>query len=458
MINEKGSFRDPSGNIFYKNNRVFRKINKSGEERLKFLLNDNLLKDCIENNFLINSWMVDNDLNRKEDKINYLLEHEKVPYISYPYEWSFSQLKAAALHHLEFQIFLLKKNATLIDSSAYNIQFIGSKPIFIDALSIKKYEDGEYWYGHKQFCENFLNPLLLSSKKGIKFNNWFRGNLEGIETSEINNVLSFFDKMSYNIFVQVYLLNKLDQNSKKNKNLLVKKKSNKFPKKNFIAMLTQLKKFINNLKNKKEVTLWQDYSINNSYKNDEEKIKRECVKNFCKENKFYKFLDLGCNNGVYSEISLKNKVNYTVGLDYDLNAVENAFNFSVKNKLNFLPLYFDGSNPSPNMGWYEKERKSFINRAEFDGLIALAFEHHLTIAKNIPLKDVVEWIVSLAPKGLIEFVPKNDDTVKKMIELKGDIFPNYSEENFRIFLQNKCEIIKTTKISGSGRIIYEYKR
>ena len=121
-------------------------------------------------------------------------------------------------------------------------------------------------------------------------------------------------------------------------------------------------------------------------------------------------------------------------------------------------MYFDASNPSSNIGWYQNERKGFIERANFDALIALAFEHHLAIGKNIPLQDVVKWIVSLAPKGLIEFVPKEDETIKKMLEFKGDIFPDYSQANFERFLLENSEIISKGIVSESGRIIYEYKR
>tara|TARA_B100000989_G_scaffold282383_1_gene247397 strand:- start:281 stop:985 length:705 start_codon:yes stop_codon:yes gene_type:complete len=231
MIEEKGSFRDPAGSIYYLNQKVFRKLSKEGEDRLKFITDNNILNESIKDQYLIKTSILDkNDINHKfKDKL--ILEHEKIPFISYPYEWSFSQLKSAALHHLNFHLYLLEKGATLIDSSAYNIQFLGSKPIFIDVLSIKKYEEGEFWTGHKQFCENFLNPLVLSSKKGINFNNWFKGNLEGIETSEINKVLSFFDKFSYNIFVQIYLLDKLEKNAKKNKSLSLKKKKINFQRK-----------------------------------------------------------------------------------------------------------------------------------------------------------------------------------------------------------------------------------
>ena len=171
MIFENASFRDPAGRIFYLDNKVFRKIEKEGEERLSFFSKNNLMQSCIEQGFLIDSKILTKEEKIKEriDLDSTVVEHMKIPFISYPYEWSFYQLKSAALHHLDFHIYLLNNEATLIDASAYNIQFIGYKPVFIDLLSIKKYEEGEYWTGHKQFCENFLNPLILTSKKGIPF-------------------------------------------------------------------------------------------------------------------------------------------------------------------------------------------------------------------------------------------------------------------------------------------------
>tara|TARA_B110000971_G_scaffold139393_1_gene142531 strand:- start:562 stop:1182 length:621 start_codon:yes stop_codon:yes gene_type:complete len=203
-----------------------------------------------------------------------ILEREKIPYISYPYEWSFSQLRDAAIFHLDFHLFLLENDATLIDASAYNVQFIGSKLKFIDVLSIQKYNEGECWTGHKQFCENFLNPLILKSKKGIKFNSWFKGNLEEIETNELNNLLSVFDKLSYNIFVHVYLLNKLEEKYTSKKTLKpIVKSQNKISKKNLIAILCQLRKFILKLKDQKSFSTWDGYSANNSYSSEDEKKK-----------------------------------------------------------------------------------------------------------------------------------------------------------------------------------------
>ena len=458
MIEEKGSFRDPAGKIFYYKNRVYRKLSNLGLERLKFILEKNILEESIKKNFLINTKITkienESDINNKD----IIFEHEKIPFISYPYEWTFSQLKSAAIHHIDFHLFLLEKNATLIDASAYNIQFKGSQPIFIDLLSLKKYEEGEFWKGHKQFCENFLNPLILKSKKGISFNNWFKGNLEGIQTSDLNNTLSFFDKLSYNIFVHVFLLNKLEIKSKKNKSLKVRENKRKFPKKNFVNMLKQLKNFILSLRDKKNLTTWQNYSKENSYKTKEEKDKIMIVKNFCGKNKINKLLDLGCNDGVYSKSALNSGCNYVIGVDFDTNAIDRAFQESVKDKINFLPLYFDASNPSSNLGWDDSERKSLKERADFDGVIALAFEHHLAIAKNTPLEKVIKWIMFLAPKGLIEFVPKNDETIQKMLELKGDIFADYNKENFEKYVLKFGKIIMKDVISESGRTIYEFQR
>ena len=106
----------------------------------------------------------------------HLLEHPRVPFISYPYEWSASLLRKAALHHLDTQLEALERGFTLSDATAYNVQFVGPKPVFIDHLSFRPYRDGEIWAGHRQFCMQFLNPLIIWSRLGIAPNPWYRGN------------------------------------------------------------------------------------------------------------------------------------------------------------------------------------------------------------------------------------------------------------------------------------------
>ena len=275
----------------------------------------------------------------------------------------------------------------------------------------------------------------------------------------MNKILNLFDKFSYNIFVHVHLLNKLEEKIKNKKSLKLNSVRKTFLSKNqLMAMMKQLRNFISKLKDHKSISTWDTYSIENSYSNSAENEKKEIVRKFFIKNRFNLVCDLGCNDGEYSEIALNNSCNRVIGFDFDLNAIEKAFIRSKKKNLNFLPLYFDASNPSTKLGWDENERKSFKERANFDGLIALAFEHHLAIAKNIPLKDVIKWLTSLAPKGLIEFIPKDDDTIQKMLELKGDIFKNYNMENFENYLSLYCKIISKNYIKETKRIIYEYER
>lgn len=223
-------------------------------------------------------------------------------------------------------------------------------------------------------------------------------------------------------------------------------------------MLIQIRNFIRKLKPKKIRTVWENYSSLNTYKKTEENEKIKIVKDFIDNNNLPRVIDIGCNDGLYSKIALKNNTNYVVGFDYDPISIDRAFNSLDKNQKNFLPLIFDATNPSSNIGWNESERKSFSKRANFDGLLALAFEHHLAIAKNIPLEDALSWLIRLAPKGLIEFVPKNDETIQKMLKFKGDIFPEYSEENFKVFIERKAKIISIKEITSSGRKIYQYER
>ena len=456
-----GSFRDPAGQIYEVNGRIIRIIKKNGVDRYNFIKQNNLLNDCIEKGFIVSTKDVTEELKSlyPNQEYKYFLEHEAIDYISYPFEWGFYQLKDAALFHLNFQLFLLNRDAILIDSSAYNIQFKNNKPIFIDLLSIDKYREGDYWKGHSQFLQQFLNPLLLKSLKGIDFNNWYKGNLNGIDTIDLNNLLNLKDKLSFNILLSVSLLAKLDNTNKKDPNKALEKIKNKklLSKGSYKSMLLQLKNWIETLKPKINKTTWDNYSSNNTYKKDELFKKQKIVNEFCKIHKPYLLADIGCNDGLYSIESLNAGARKVIGFDIDLNTINKAYLNSKEKKLPFTPFYLDAMNPTANTGWFENERKSFNSRLNFDCLIALAFEHHLSLANNVPLNQVIKWLLNIAPKGLIEFVDKEDNTVKKMLALKGDIFPDYNQNNFEVLLSEKSKIIKKTIITKT-RVLYEFSK
>lgn len=461
MDRVSGSFRDPSGTVFKDKDRIIRSVSKLGVEKYLFIKKNNIIEESIKNKFLINTREIDDPTLKQELESIFLLEHQTIPYISYPYEWSFEQLRDAGLHHLNYQLFLLEKGFELIDASAYNVQFIGSDPIFIDCLSLNKYQEGNPWMGHNQFCEQFLNPLLFSSVRKISFNNWYRGSLDGIKNSEIVNMLNFFDKINPAIFFNILLPNLFDKFFRKKNFLDIKKKKDQkqffLSKRSYIWLIRSLIKFIRNVKNPQLPTFWGRYSYEKTYSDLNYNKKKEIVENFIKKNDLKKIADIGCNDGDFSELCLKSGAKYVVGFDYDQASLEKSFLRSKIKKLNFLPLYLDASNPSANIGWFQDEREGFLERSNFDGVIALAFEHHLAIAKNIPIQNVIKWLLKIAPTGLVEFVPKDDPTIRVMLSLKGDIFPNYTEENFKNILSSQARIINTSQIGDSGRVIYEYR-
>ena len=269
---------------------------------------------------------------------------------------------------------------------------MNGKPIFIDILSLKEYENGEYWNGYGQFCENFLNPLLLGSLKGIKHNNWFRGTLEGIPTIELNKILSLKDKLSIKVLIHIVGHSNLQNKNINNPKEAEKKLKNikKFPKSSYLFLLKQIKNWIEKLEFKKNKTIWENYETEHTY--DEYEFKKKLiVENFVKKIKPEKLIDLGCNTGIFSEIAINNGAKNVVGLDFDENAINHAFKKSLNKNINFLPLVFDLTNPSSNQGWMQNERKGFIERFKCDALIALALEHHLVIGKNIPIIQFIKW-------------------------------------------------------------------
>lgn len=453
-----GSFRDPSNRVFELDGEIYRAIFNSAKAEFLDIEKSGIVKKLIDKSFLIETFELEksNTLysHHELSDVYTILKHKKIPFISYPYEWCFEQLKRAAIFHLDMQLYLLENSFHLKDSSAFNIQFIGNKPIFIDFFSIKKYTEGEYWIGYKQFCENFLNPLILSSKKKVFYNDIFRSSLEGISSTTLNNILSLRDKFSFNIFSHVVLQSKYEQKILSNEKDTIKKFKSlkKLPKKNLISMILLLRNWIKTLKMKSSRTAWSEYSFINTYKEDERKKKINSVKKFINKIKPNLVVDLGCNTGDYSIAALESGAKYAVGFDFDfesLNKSQDRSNY-------FLPLWFDAANPSPNQGFMENERDGFERRVKSDALISLAFIHHLVIAKNVSVKMFVKWISKISDFGLLEFVPKNDETVKKMLISKEDIYMDYNIDNLIKNLENNFKIENIEQISSSGRQIIEY--
>lgn len=386
-----------------------------------------------------------------------LLSHPRIPFISYPYEWSFSLHKAAALAHLDLHLELLADGFTLSDATAYNIQFQGISPIHIDHLSIRPYEDGEIWAAHRQFCMQFLNPLLMWSVLDLQPNHWFRGTLEGIAPEDLAKLIPLRKRLNWIILTHVIAQAMMQKRSVATTTGSSKYRNARLPRASFESMLRGLHASITSLKDPSHKTVWGNYAHNTSYAAPEAEAKHRLVKEMVSAVQPALLYDLGCNTGDYSKSALEAGARKVIGFDFDHGALEIAYRRAQSEDMDFLPLWLDATNPSPSQGWSQAERAGFSTRAKPDAVLALAFIHHIAIGRNVPLDMAINWLISLAPAGVIEFPHKEDGMVQLLLSQRRDIFPDYCNETFANLLSRRARIVKSIEVLPT-RTLYWFAR
>ena len=458
---DPASFRDPSGHVYVVEGQVFRTVMPRAREDYEFVRSTGVLQRMAERGLVIAATELPRELASARGangaaNAAYVLEHPPIPYVSYPYEWSFPALKAAALLTLDVHLEALEHGVTLSDASAYNIQFVGARPVFIDYLSFQRYRDGEFWIGHRQFCEQFLNPLLLTAMTGVPYHAWYRGTLEGIAPGDLARLLPMRRKLSWNVLTHVVLQAGFSRPNASNEAARVSRMQ--FPLAAFQRMLRSLRRWIATLEPaRSRASVWIDYTKQNSYADEDSRRKAAFVGEFARSTRPGMLWDVGCNTGEYAAIALRNGARAVVGFESDHGALDAAFAHARTEALALLPLYLDAANPSPSQGWNETERGGLRARARADAVLALAVVHHLAIGRNIPLTAVVDWLIDLAPSGVIEFVPKSDPMVERMLRLRKDIFENYDEETFLEAVQRRADVVKSERASASDRLLVCYR-
>ncbi len=446
------SFRDPSGFLFYKNNEIYRQVNIIYKENYDYLMKSGLYKKLIKKNLLISHEEENIKLALSDDAYK-VIKPQQIPFVSYPYEWCFSQLKAAALVTLEIQKIALKFGMSLKDASAYNIQFLGYRPIFIDTLSFEKYIEGRPWIAYKQFCQHFLAPLALMAHRDVRLNQLLRIHIDGIPLDLASKLLPrrTWYKMSLLLHIHLHAKSQKHFAKKTNEKDFIRKK---FTPHSFLALIDNLESSIKKLEWKPGDTEWKNYYEGDSYELGSFKHKQKTVSGFLDEIQPRTVWDLGTNTGIFSRIA-KNKRALTVSFDVDPACVEINYRLTLKNKeINILPLLIDLTNPSPGIGWENNERNSFIKRGPVDTILALALIHHLAISNNLPFDKIAKFLRKICNSLIIEFIPKSDIKVKRLLSMREDIFSEYTQRNFEEKFDKYFKIKASAKIKNSERILY----
>lgn len=455
---DPGSFRDPDGRVFRIGEKVFRSVTGSAARNFARAEEAGVMRKLVDRGQLVDFTDVTEQASKVGiEQADVLLSHPQIPFISYPYEWSFSLHKAAALAHLDLHLELLSEDFTLVDATAYNMQFDGTRPVHIDHLSIRPYEDGEIWAAHRQFCMQFLNPLLMWSMLDLQPNHWFRGSLEGIAPEDLAKLVPLRKRLNWTVLTHVIAQATLQNRSVQSTTGSSRYREARLPRSSFEGMLRGLRGAIAKMEVPSHKTVWGEYANNTSYAAPEAEAKHDLVKEAVAAIKPGLLYDIGCNTGDYSKSALEAGAGKVIGFDFDHGALEIAFKRAQLEQLDLLPLWLDAANPSPSQGWGEAERMGLSKRAKPDALLALAFIHHIAIGRNVPLDMAVDWLVSLAPAGVIEFPHKEDPMVQLLLSQRPDIFPDYHNDTFANLLSQRAQIVKAVDVLPT-RTLYWFQR
>lgn len=462
-VRQPGSFRDPAGQVFSVGGRILRAVHGSAAGTVRQLCRSAFFEELLERRWIPATSILEGEgnaaLHESLGRPDLLLEHARIRCISYPYEWPFRLLRKAALFHLDLQLLALEHGYTLKDASAYNVQFEGVAPRFIDLPSLTPYVDGSVWVGHRQFLEQFVHPLLLTHLKGLAHHAWYRGSPEGIGSSGLVKLLTARQKLRPAVFLNVVLPEWMQRRSERNEAESARRAgAARLSRKALVAMLQGLRRWIDSFVQPMERSTWAEYITECGYAAAATAFKRDQVREFVRATRPASVLDLGCNTGDFSVIALEESASCAIGLDADLNALDRACTRAEGIAGDFLPLYCDLADPAAGQGWANRERPALTERLGCEAVLALAVLHHLAIGRNVPLADAVRWICSLAPAGIIEWIPKDDPQVSRMLRVREDVFGAYRIEAFEQALRACAQVLRVGEVPDTGRRLYWYRR
>jgi ribosomal protein L11 methylase PrmA len=381
---------------------------------------------------------------------------EQLSFIAYPYEWCFSQLKDAALLTLKLQKRALKHGMSLKDAAGTNIQFLHGRPVLIDSLSFEAYAEGQPWVAYRQFCQHFLAPLALMSRVNIQLVQLLRTNIDGIPLDLASRLLPASTRVNTGLLSHIHLHAAAQRRYAGHK---VKGGAGpKVSKTNLLGLIDSLERTVKGLSWTPSDTAWGAYYEDTNYSDAAMLHKEALVGKYLEAAKPKTVWDMGANTGRFSRLASQRGIE-TVAFDIDPAAVEINYR-EVKNQKeqNLLPLLLDLTNPSPDLGWAHRERQSLLARGPADMLLALALVHHLAITNNVPLPQIAEFFSQLAGRLVVEFVPKEDSQVQRLLAARKDIFDDYTLEGFKKAFSQYYKIETEQAVNETARTMFLMKR
>lgn len=451
------SFRDPSGFLFRLEGNLFRQINHSYALDYQHLMESGLYDKLIKIGLLIPHTESDT-APAVPDLAFKIIQPEQISLISYPYEWPFSFLKDAALTTLRIQKIALKHDMSLKDASAYNIQIHRGRPVLIDTLSFEKYQEGKPWVAYRQFCQHFLAPLALMAYTDVRLSQLMRIYIDGIPLDLVSRLLPARTRFQFGLLTHIHIHARAQQRYAGQSVKVTQSSQRQMNKDVVLSLIESLESTIKKMEWKPGGTEWGDYYNDTNYTDNSFEYKKELVSSWVSRISPKSVWDMGANDGTFSRLASEKNIP-TAAFDIDPTAVEKNYRQIKSLKEEYLvPLLLDLTNPSPAIGWHNQERDSVFGRAPVDMVFALAIIHHLAISNNVPLPHLADLFYDLGRWLVIEFVPKSDSQVQRLLHSRVDIFPHYIQDDFEQVFEKRFIIHEKKIIHNSERYLYLMER
>ncbi|MEH0981573.1 class I SAM-dependent methyltransferase [Micromonospora sp. CPCC 205556] len=458
---EPGSFRDPANRVFHAGDQVLRGLGRQAAADWRALSAADFFTALLAEGKVCGTTPVD-PATLPDTGWTTVLRHERIPFVSHPYEWSFTMLQDAALLHLEILRRALPAGFTLKDGSAYNLQWRGAGPVFIDVGSFEPARDGEPWAGYRQFCQTLLYPLLLQAHLGLDFQPWLRARVDGIEPDQMRRLFGGTRRLLPGVLTHVHLHGAMQARNARSSTADVRAqlRAAGYSRDLALATVRGIEKLVRRLDRRADGSHWVDYQRTCGYTAQDRAEKERFVEAALAVAGTPRLvLDLGANDGRYARIAARHAAQ-VVAVEQDPAVVDTLYRaLRDAGERRILPLVMDLADPSPGGGWRGVERASFAARARADVVLALAVVHHLAIGCNVPLPAVLDQLVAYARPGgrlVVEFVHPEDAMARRLLANKPDgLFPRYRREEFERLLAARCRIDRRTDLPSGTRTLYE---